>query len=160
MQGYDEIGSFCNNLIKKYGKTPNSHKILEALRQVQEEYNYIPRKAIEVLSEGFEIASAKLYGPAAFYEEFSLMEQGKFHLKICDGSSCYVKKSLETYDAVREELGISGEEYKTNDNRFTVEVVSCMGRCGEAPVMKLNGEILTGMDRDKTLDLIRELKRI
>lgn len=149
-------GEEARQIAEKYPQKPDEKQIISLLREVQEKYRFLPRPTLKSLAEILDLPIAKLYGPAAFYHEFSLLPQGKVHLEICDGSSCYVKKNLEVYDAIRNRYGLSGEEDTTPDQSLTVEVVSCMGRCGEAPVVKFNGEIITGKTAQELLDMIQQ----
>ena len=105
------------------------------------------------------LSEATIYGVATFYENFSLEAKGKYVIKVCDGTACHVRKSVPILNKLREELGLSEQQKTTPDQLFTVETVSCLGACGLAPALTVNGEVHPAMTPDKAVELIAELRR-
>jgi NADH-quinone oxidoreductase subunit E len=95
---------------------------------------------------------------ATFYENFSLEPKGKYVIRCCDGTACHVRGSLPILDQLRKTLDLSEEKKTTDDLNFTVETVSCLGACGLAPVITVNGVVHPAMTPEKALDLLDELK--
>ena len=89
---------------------------------------------------------------------FSLDPKGKYVLRCCDGTACHVRGSLAVLDKLREELGLEGGKKTTDDLNFTVETVSCLGACGLAPAMTVNGVVHPAMTPEKASELIKELR--
>ena len=132
--------------------------IVAILQDIQEEYRYLPREAFDYLSKQLGVSLAKLYSVATFYENFSLSPKGKYVIKICDGTACHVRKSIPILDALRKELGLTGDKKTTDDLMFTVETVSCLGACGLAPVLTVNDKVYPAMTPDAAIELLNELR--
>ena len=95
---------------------------------------------------------------ATFYENFSLEAKGKYVIKVCDGTACHVRKSLPILNQLRQNLGLSAQKRTTDDGLFTVETVSCLGACGLAPALTVNGQVHPAMTPEKAVALIDMLK--
>lgn len=147
----------AREIAASYPQHPDEEEIIELLREVQAKYRFLPRPTMRTLAEVLDLPIAKLYGPGSFYDEFSLLPRGRVHVEICTGGSCYMKNSLDVYDAIRARYNLTGEEDTTEDQALTVESVPCMGRCGEAPIIKFNGEYMSGKTSEELLDMIEKL---
>lgn len=149
-------------LYQKIDEIINAHSsekpIVAILQDIQEEYRYLPRESFDYLSEKLGVSLAKIYSIATFYENFSLSPKGKYVIKICDGTACHVRKSIPILDALRKELGLSGDKKTTDDLMYTVETVSCLGACGLAPVLTVNDKVYPAMTPEKAIELLGELK--
>ena len=95
---------------------------------------------------------------ATFFENFSLEAKGKHLVKVCNGTACHVCKSQPIYDAVHAYLGLSGTRKTSDDGLFTLETVACLGACGLAPVMTIDGEVHAKMDPDRAVALLEEIR--
>ena len=151
-----------NELYRKIDAIVENHKdnkpIVAILQDVQEEYRYIPREAFDYLAEKLDVSLAKLFSIATFYENFSLTPKGKYVIKICDGTACHVRKSIPILNALKKELNLADGEKTTEDLKFTVETVSCLGACGLAPVLTVNDKVYPAMTPEKAIELLQELK--
>ena len=149
-------------LYQKIDEIINAHSsekpIVAILQDIQEEYRYLPRESFDYLSEKLGVSLAKIYSIATFYDNFSLSPKGKYVIKICDGTACHVRKSIPILDALRKELGLSGDNKTTDDLMYTVETVSCLGACGLAPVLTVNDKVYPAMTPEKAIELLGELK--
>ncbi len=143
-------------ILEKYPK--NEISTIAILQDVQEKYNYLPREIFPYISEAIGVSEAKLYGVATFYENFSLEPKGKYVIRCCDGTACHVRGSMPILEKLRKELGLSESKKTTDDLNFTVETVSCLGACGLAPVMTVNGVTHGAMTPDKAAALLKEIK--
>ena len=128
------------------------------LQDIQEHYHYLPREVFPYVAKAIGVGEARLYGVATFYENFSLEPKGKYVIRCCDGTACHVRGSIPILDRLRQELGLSDDKKTTDDLNFTVETVSCLGACGLAPAMTVNGTVYGAMTPDKASELLRELK--
>ncbi len=128
------------------------------LQDIQEHYHYLPKEVFSYVARAIGVGEARLYGVATFYENFSLEPKGKYVLRCCDGTACHVRGSLPILEKLREELGLKDGKKTTDDLNFTVETVSCLGACGLAPAMTVNGEVHPAMTPEKASELIKELK--
>ena len=128
------------------------------LQDIQEYYHYLPEEIFPHIAKAINVGEARLYGVATFYENFSLDPKGKYVIRCCDGTACHVRGSLPILNKLREELGLSEEKKTTDDLMFTVETVSCLGACGLAPVLTVNGETYPAMTPEKAVELLNELR--
>ena len=109
------------------------------------------------MAKAIGVGEARLYGAATFYENFSLEAKGKYIIRCCDGTACHVRGSVPILNRLRELLGLSETKKTTDDLNFTVETVSCLGACGLAPVITVNGTVHPAMTPEKAEELIKEL---
>ncbi len=112
---------------------------LAIMQDIQREFNYISRDALELVSEHLLIPLSKLYGMATFYRALSLEPKGKYIIKVCDGTACHIRSSLVIISELEKLLEISPGQM-TKDGLFSLETVNCLGACALAPVMVIDGE--------------------
>ena len=136
----------------------NELSTIAILQDIQEYYHYLPKEVFPYVARAIGVGEARLYGVATFYENFSLDPKGKYVLRCCDGTACHVRGSLAVLDKLREELGLEGGKKTTDDLNFTVETVSCLGACGLAPAMTVNGVVHPAMTPEKASELVKELR--
>ncbi|HOJ77544.1 MAG TPA: NADH-quinone oxidoreductase subunit NuoE [Bacillota bacterium] len=128
-----------NEIIQHHGTDLSA--LIPILQEVQEEYRYLPEEILTYIATVMNISPATVYGVATFYAQFSLEPKGKYVVKICDGTACHVRGSNPVNDAIRKRVGLRKDRKTTDDLRFTVETVSCLGACGLAPVVMINEQI-------------------
>ena len=133
--------------------------LIAIMQDIQAEYNYLSEEVLVLIAEKLGISTAKVYSVATFYENFSLEPKGKHIIKVCAGTACHVRKSGPIYDAIYEYLGLSGKKKTSADGMFTLETVACLGACGLAPVMTIDGEVHAKMTPDAALALLEEIKK-
>ncbi len=114
--------------------------IMPALQQAQEIYGYLPIEVQQMIADFFGVPLAEVYGVATFYAQFSLTPNGKYKIGVCLGTACYVKGSGEVYEKLQKVLGLDGSGL-TPDGKFSLDATRCIGCCGLAPVMTVNGEV-------------------
>ncbi|OGW38077.1 MAG: NADH dehydrogenase [Nitrospirae bacterium RBG_13_39_12] len=131
--------------------------ILSILQDVQDNFNYIPEKALNWLSKKLNIPESRLFGIITFYGQFHLKPRGENVITICRGTACHVNGSEKLLNRLLLELDIPPGEDTTGDLKFTIEKVNCVGACSIAPVVVLNKEIHGKMTFDK---LTRSFKKI
>jgi NADP-reducing hydrogenase subunit HndA len=134
--------------------------IIGALHEVQDFYGYIPTDVQKYLSNTLDVPMADIYGIITFYSRFSLKPKGKYNIQVCMGTACYVKGSEEVIDEFKKELGIK-EGQTTEDGKFSLAQVRCIGACGLAPAIVVNEEVYGKMTKEKVkevLDKYREIK--
>jgi NADH:ubiquinone oxidoreductase subunit E len=114
-------------------------KLIPILQAIQEAEGFISKEAVIEVGRHLGLPASKVYGVATFYNQFRFSPPGRFHVMICRGTACHVKGSAAVLEAIKEHLGI--EPGKTSrDRMWSLEVVACMGACGMAPVISVNGE--------------------
>lgn len=110
---------------------------LAILQDIQRKYKYIPREALETLAEYLNTPVSRLYGMATFYKALSLTPKGEYIITVCDGTACHVAGSMIVLDELEKMLGIKAGE-TTEDLKFSINTVNCIGCCAIAPVMMIN----------------------
>ncbi|MFP4005360.1 MAG: NADH-quinone oxidoreductase subunit NuoE [Candidatus Hadarchaeia archaeon] len=128
--------------------------VMPALQRIQEEFGYLPRVSFEYVSKEFGVPESRIYGVASFYSQFHLKPQGRHTIKICQGTACHVKGSKDIQEVIEEELDIEPGEV-TDDNKFTLTMVRCLGCCSLAPVMMIDEDVYGNLTEDKVKDVLR-----
>ena len=132
----------------------NPFKLVPILQMVQEEYRYLPEDIMTFVASSLNIPPAQVYGVATFYSHFALAPKGKYIIKVCDGTACHVRNSQTIIDAIHSKLHLNETKTTTDDLLFTLEVVSCLGACGIAPVIVINDDVYGSVTTQKLNDLI------
>jgi NADH-quinone oxidoreductase E subunit len=138
-------------------KPGSREALLPLLQDIQLEFGYLNEEAILKVGQHIKLPSSKVYGIATFYDQFRFVQKGRFHIKVCRGTSCHMHGSASILREVEKVLNIK-EGQTTRDGRFSLEAVSCMGACGLAPVLNINGEFRTAIsipDISQIIDLYK-----
>ncbi len=131
--------------------------LIPVLQEIQEAHGYLSREVVLAVGEHLKLPASKIYGVATFYNQFRFQPVGKHHIQVCRGTACHVKGSAGLLESLQRELGIDAGE-TSRDGQFSLEVVACIGACGLAPVICVNGEFhakLTPENVSEVLDLYR-----
>jgi len=129
---------------------------LAVLEDIQAEYKYLPRSALEATAERLKIPLSEVYQIATFFKAFSLTPKGDNIIKVCLGTSCHVGGGPRILDAVEKKIGIKAGN-TTPDNKFSLEAVRCVGACAQGPVMLVNDQVYPQMSSVKAEELIDRL---
>ena len=127
----DEVIAKCNG---------DKSQLMHVMQEAQGIYGYLPREVQVMIAEGMDVPLEKVYGVATFYAQFSLSPKGEYDISVCLGTACYVKGAQQLTDKIVEILGIEPGEC-TADGKFSLEECRCIGACGLAPVLTVNGEV-------------------
>ena len=114
--------------------------LMPIMQKAQDIYGYLPIEVQTMIADGMGIPLEKVYGVSTFYSQFALNPKGEYQISVCLGTACYVKGSGDVYAKIEEILGIKGGEC-TSDRKFSLDACRCVGACGLAPVMTINGEV-------------------
>ena len=129
--------------------------LLEKLHEIQSTYGYIPEAEIEDLAEKYNLPRANVYGVISFYSMFYTEPTGKYIVRICDSISCHLNQSNAVLKAVKSFLDLESHQ-TTEDKKFTLEIVECLGHCGEGPVMMVNDKIYTKINENKAIEILND----
>ncbi len=127
--------------------------LIPILQDVQHEFGYLPEEALLTISTELKIPKADIYGVATFYAQFHLKPRGRHIIRVCRGTACHVRGSLKIMDKVKQILDVE-ENDTTEDLRFTLEPVACLGACGLAPVMMVDDETHGRLTPDKVQSIL------
>ena len=133
-------------------------RLIPILQEVQEVYKYLSKEIISYVATAIGVPPSRVYGVATFYAHFALTPKGKYVFRLCDGTACHVKKSHSILNALYERLNLSPEKNTSDDLRYTIETVSCLGACGLAPVMLMNDEVHGQVTPEQALAIIDRLE--
>lgn len=144
-------------ILNKY-QNAGRDSLIPLLQDVQEAQGFLSREAIIRIGKHLGLPASKVHGVATFYNQFRFLAQGKYHVQLCRGTACHVKGSAGLLETLKKSLGVNPGA-TTRDGLFSLEVVACMGACGLAPVLCINGEFHAGMTSEKTQQLIETCRR-
>ena len=133
--------------------------LMMILSDIQTEYGYIPVEVQELVSEKTGISVAEIYGVVTFYSFFSLKPKGKFIIGCCLGTACYVKGAQQIIDKFSELLGIAPGE-TSEDGLFTLDALRCIGACGIAPAVTINGKVYPKLSVSEVPGIVAEYKKL
>ena len=139
----------------RYKNEPSPLMIV--LTDVQKEYGYIPLEVQEVISAELDIPVSDIYGVVTFYSFFSLKPKGKYVIGVCIGTACYVKGSQNVLDKFGEILNIKCGE-TTEDGLFTLDGLRCIGACGIAPAISINGKVYPKVQLSEVAKIVEEYR--
>lgn len=140
-------------IIKRYNK--DKSQLVSILQDIQAEYNYLPRPALEKLSKQLGIPQSHVYSMATFFRAFSLKERGKHIINVCLGTACHVRGGELILESLERQLDVKRGE-TTPDRKFTLESVNCMGVCALGPIVKVDDEYFGQMSTDKVGPLLSQ----
>lgn len=149
--GVKKICEICDKYASE--KTP----LMMILSDIQNEFGYIPLDAQQIVSEKTGISVAEIYGVVTFYSFFSLKPKGKYVIGCCMGTACYVKGAQLVMDKFCEILGINPGE-TTEDGMFTIDALRCIGACGIAPAVSINGKVYPKLSVDQVASIIESYR--
>jgi len=127
--------------------------VIPVLQKVQDHFGYLPRPAMEQVSQRMRIPLSRLYGIATFYAQFKMKPRGRYIIRVCKGTACHIQGSPKIADRIEELLGIESGE-TTDDLRFTLEEVACIGACALAPVIMINDDPHGRLTMDKIKEIL------
>lgn len=146
------IESICD----RYKDEPTP--LMLVLSDIQKEYGYIPLEVQEIVSQKLGIPTSEIYGVVTFYSFFSLTPKGKYVIGVCLGTACYVKGGQNIVDQFSTLLKIKAGE-TTEDGLFTLDALRCIGACGIAPAVTVNGRVFSKVSVDQVPKIIDSYKK-
>lgn len=148
-----KINEICDRYVNE--KTP----LMMILSDIQKEYGYIPLEVQEIVSQRTGVSVADIYGVVTFYSFFSLQPKGKYVIGVCLGTACYVKGAQQIIDKFSEIIGIKPGE-TSEDGLFTLDALRCIGACGIAPAVTINGKVYPKLTVDAVPKIVAEYKAL
>ncbi len=133
------------------------HALIPLLQAVQDEFGYISEEAIARIGSHLSLPTSKVYGLATFFNQFTFSPRGMYHVVLCNGTSCHMSGSGELLKEITKLLEISDGE-TTRDGMFSLEVQSCIGACGQSPVMAVNGTYYSEIGVKEVREIIKQYK--
>ena len=150
--GTDEQVSKFNEVLEEYKNSEDS--VMVVLQKTQGIFGYIPEKTVSMIAESLRVPESKIYGIISFYSQFTLTPKAKYNLDICLGTACFVLGANDILNKILDKLKVRVGEM-TPDGKWIVTSCRCLGCCGLAPAITINGEVygkLKVEDVDKIID--------
>ncbi len=148
---YDELGSFIDSLETTKGA------LIEILHKAQDIFGYLPRDVQLYIARKLGIPGAEVYGVVSFYSYFTTKPSGKHTISVCMGTACFVRGADKIIGKFKEQLGIESNE-TTEDGLFTIKDVRCVGACGLAPVVMVDGKVYGRVKEEDVETIINEYR--
>ncbi|MBQ3418463.1 MAG: NADH-quinone oxidoreductase subunit NuoE [Ruminococcus sp.] len=147
--------SLLSDVLNEYAAVKGS--LITILQHTQEIYGYLPKEAIELISDQTGIAASEIIGVATFYTQFRFEPVGKYLIMLCQGTACHVNSSELILETIKDELHIEDGE-TTEDGLFSLKCVACLGCCSLSPVMMINENTYGSLTPEKTKKILKELR--
>ena len=147
----EQVKEFKACLKQNFGQKKN---IMPVLQKTQTIFGYIPEGCVKLISQALGTPESEIYGVITFYSQFTLTPKAKYNIDVCLGTACYVLGGQEILDKILSKLGVRVGEI-TKDGKWIVTSCRCLGCCGLAPVISINGEVFGKLkveNIDKLLD--------
>lgn len=144
------------NILKKYDNCGRD-SLISLLQDIQESEGYLSEEAIVRTGKKLKIPTSKIYGVATFYNQFRFEPTGKYHIMVCRGTACHVLGSLTVLQELEKNLKIKAGQ-TTRDGLFSIEIVACMGACGLAPVINVNGTFHANVTAQSIKEIIESYR--
>lgn len=145
--------STIDKIIKSYGR--RKEFLICILQDIQAKYGYLPREALEKVAIKLDIPLMQIYSVATFFKAFSLEPRGKHLINVCLGTACHVRGTERVLDKIKRDLGIEAGE-TTQDRKFTLETVNCLGACALGPIMVLDRKYHGNMTTIKVDSILKK----
>jgi len=143
-------------ILEKYQQAGRD-SLIPILQDVQEIEGFLSEKALVRIGKHLNLPVSKIYGVATFYNQFRFQPKGKYHIQVCRGTACHVLGSATVMQELEKTLKIKNDE-TSRDGKFSLEVVACIGACGLAPVIAINGEFHAKVNSNSIKEIIENLK--
>jgi len=148
-----------NNILKNYSEGSKEY-LIPILQDIQQDEGYLSLDAVVEVGKYLKLPTSKIFGVATFYNQFRFIPLGKYHIQVCRGTACHVLGSLTVMEEIEKNLGVKAGQ-TTRDGLFSLEVVYCIGACGLAPVISINGTFhtkVTSKSIKKILEYYRNIE--
>lgn len=144
------------NILDKY-ENADKDSLIPILQEIQEIEGWLSEDALTSIGHYLSMPVSKVYGVATFYNQFRFQPQGKYHIQVCRGTACHVLGSATVLEEIKKKLRIDVGE-TTKDGLFSLEIVACIGTCGLAPVININGNFHAGVTVQSLDEIIESYK--
>ena len=151
----DQLTPELEAFIQQWKTRPGN--LIMVLHRVQEHFGYVPRSVAFQVADLLKIPLAQVYGVLTFYHFFKLKKPGRFQFSVCLGTACYLKGGDDLIRELENMLGV-GLNTVTPDGNFSIEAVRCLGCCGLAPVLSVNGTMHGNLKKEDVAGILAEYK--
>ncbi len=146
-----EVMDQVDAIIEQYKEKPGA--LIPVLEECQGVVGYLPVELQEYIGRGLNVSASSVYGVVTFYSFFSMVPKGRHIIKVCMGTACYVKGIGEVLNRLQSAFKLEVGKI-SEDRRFSLEVVRCLGACGLAPVVVVDTDTHGGITPDRVVDVL------
>lgn len=150
--------SKIEDILTRY-RSGSHESLIPILQDVQAEDGYLSEEAVVRIGGFLGMSTTKIYGLATFYDQFRFVPAGRVHLRICNGTTCFINGSAPVIAALKDTLGVDPGQ-TTRDGRFSYELTACMGGCNEGPVISVGETFHTHVRSEEIPEMILKLKAL
>ncbi len=155
---FAELDKFIDGLGIDLADERRRGRLIQILHRAQHIFGYLPREVQQHVAAKLAIPESAVSGVVSFYNYFTTKPKGKYVIDVCLGTACYVKGSEKVLQELERVLGVQADTDPTPDGLFSVNALRCVGACGLAPVMVVNGKVYGKMTPAKAVAVINEIK--
>lgn len=150
--------SQVDEILTKHDKAQRD-SLIPILQEIQEHDGYLSEEAIVKTGAHLHMPTSKIYGVATFYNQFRFEPMGRYNIQVCRGTACHVLGSSTVLDVLEKHLRIKAGQ-TSRDGLFSIEVVACIGACGLAPVICINGEFHAKVTKESIKEIVENYKKL
>ncbi len=147
-----------SEILNKY-ENAGRDSLIPILQEIQENEGWLSENSLTEVGNFLKLPVSKIYGVATFYNQFRFQPKGKYHVQICRGTACHVLGSSNVLNELTKVLKLKPDE-TTKDGMFSLEVVACIGACGLAPVISINGKFYAKVTVTSIKEIIQSYKSL
>jgi len=145
------------DILQKYPEGAKEN-LIPILQDIQENEGFLSKDSVIQVGSYLEMPTSKIFGVATFYNQFRFSPLGKFHIQVCRGTACHVLGSLTVLQTIEKYVGVKAGN-TTRDGIFSIEEVACMGACGLAPVISVNGSFHAKVDSESIKEILDNYRK-
>lgn len=156
---FAELDAFIDGLGIDRNDERRRGRLIQVLHRAQDIFGYLPREVQIHVAKKLFLSEAQVSGVVSFYNYFTTEPKGKYNIDICMGTACYVKGAETVLRELERVLGVKADTCPTPDGLFSINALRCVGACGLAPVMMVNGKVYGKVTPAKAVEIINEYKK-
>lgn len=151
------MSTITGNILNRH-PTDGPENLIPLLQEIQNEEGFLSENSLIEVGRHLNIPTSRIYGVATFYNQFRFQPQGKYNIQVCRGTACHVLGSASVLDVIKKQLKIEVGQ-TTKDGLFSLEVVACIGACGLAPVICINGNFHAKITKESLKEIIDNYRK-
>jgi NADH-quinone oxidoreductase subunit E len=132
--------------------------LIPVLQAAQDEFGYLSEDSLRKIAAVLNLPTSKVYGLSTYYNQFRFAPPGKFHIRVCHGTTCHMNEAGNILKEIQKILEIHDGD-TSRDGMFSLEVLSCIGACGQAPVISVNGKFYDRLTKEKLKVILQEFRK-
>ena len=156
---FAELDAFIDGLNINRDDIRRRGRLIQVLHKAQSIFGYLPREVQCHVAKKLILPESAVSGVVSFYNYFTTIPKGKYNIDVCMGTACYVKGSERVLSELERVLGIKADTTPTADGLFSISALRCVGACGLAPVMMVNGKVYGKVTPAKAVEIVNEYKK-